>query len=157
MEGGKRKGKKMGERGPGRARLLHGQRGHAAHAHASGGTDAGRRSPPLRARATDGKREKGGWRLPAASGGRRRSFCGRWRVEGGPGARPAAFSSSLAAPPDGVGSQQLSVRRGLRWLPAVLGTGKECIRRRRGRGTQWNRKGGRGTSGMDAFFRAVWW
>jgi hypothetical protein len=66
---GKKIKEKKGRGGPWRARLLHGQRGHAAHAHASGGTDAGRHSPPLQACATDGKR-KGG-RLGELTGGRR--------------------------------------------------------------------------------------
>jgi hypothetical protein len=89
-----------------------------------------------------------------------RQTCRRRQGGGGcvPGAvqgSSAAFSSAAAALPGGVGSQQLSVRRGWRRLPAVLGMEKGCLRAGRTWQPKWNREGGENGAGVSAAWLAI--
>jgi hypothetical protein len=107
VEGGKKKKRKVG--GPRRARPLGLTWPKRPCSPTIGRTTWGRRSPSPCTHADGRKRESGGRELtnrgqrsPAAVGG------GADAGHGGPGARPAAFSSSRAASPGGVGSRQPS-------------------------------------------------
>jgi hypothetical protein len=96
----KKKGKGRGEGPPGGPGLLHGQRGHAAHAHARVGRPRPRTTQSL------GKIERalqgltGGDRgRNLGDDGRRRDFGGRRWVAGVQGARLAASSAPTTAAP----------------------------------------------------------
>jgi hypothetical protein len=81
-----------------------------------------------------GKESRGGWRLPVADGGRRRSSGGRWRVEGVPGRGRKRLPRPPRLLPWASSSQQLPARRWRRWPPVVLGGAEVLVRARKERG-----------------------